>query len=245
VSLYGSTLDWHRHRPVKPVGPRLSTITLPAFDTVEIPWREAGEIAKQFNYTAAGNFALLQGIQKPAFETDDVAFSLAIRYRRGDTVTRYKLWSHDNDGISGITWPLYNGELIRKNFCLEIWTLCPYNILGDISQIAAWAVGTQYGNLDLVKYAGVYYRDVNQGSIGIEPGVTTGWEDYWEVVNASPALATAITMVTGLRSLPSYPYDMSRQAQPAGTAVTYASLQAVLSTVPLSFGSASAWLTNE
>jgi hypothetical protein len=246
VSLYGATQDWHSHRPVTPVGPRLSTITLPAFDTVTINWRGAAEIARQYQYTATGRFALLQGIQKPAFATEDVAFSLAIKYRVGETVYRYKLWEHDNDAISGITWNLYNGEIIKPNFCLEIWTLMPRNLLGDNPDaIAAWDVGTQYGNGDLVKHNGVFYRDVNQGSIGIEPGVESGWADYWDTIDSAPALEDDIVILTGLRSLPTYPYSMARQAQAAGSAVTYAQLQQSLSVVPIAFGSASSWLSND
>jgi hypothetical protein len=246
VSLYGSTLDHHSHRPVTKVGPRLSTITLPAFDAVSVDWLGSGEIVRQYCYTVASNFALLSRSFKPQFASASEAFSLAIKYRRGSEVTRYKLWETDWDGESGISWPLYNGEGIYKNFVLEIWSLRPTDQLGAEASIPPWEIAANYELDALVNHEGYYWVGVSDsGNVGVEPSTDPGVLDiYWSKVQAAPALEDAITMVIGTRSLPTYPYDMSRQAQAAGTAVAYAELQQSLSALPLAFGSASSWLDN-
>jgi len=48
-----------------------------------------------------------------------VNFCLCIRWRTGDVVYRWKLWQGVGEVLNV---PLYNGEIIKKNFVLECWT---------------------------------------------------------------------------------------------------------------------------
>ena len=58
----------------------------------------------------------------------------------------------------------------------------------------AWLIGTTYVKDQLCYHSGVAYKaietDEDPANIGIEPGVTVGWEDFWEVyeVPAVPIL---------------------------------------------------------
>lgn len=91
-----------------------SFIILPAFQYDNIGWKGASEIITQFNYTATKNFTL-RTLPTPPVNTN---FCLVIRYRVGLISYRYKLWSGVGETLNE---KLYNGEIIKKNFVLEIW----------------------------------------------------------------------------------------------------------------------------
>jgi len=120
-------LDWVSRTPVTPLDLEGSFIELPAFshtlelDVVDSTWHGASELITQFNYSASKNFVIPDLPEKP-FEANYV---LCIRYRIDQTVFRYKLWD-DDASILGAT--LYDGEIIKKNFVLEVWSLkSPYS----------------------------------------------------------------------------------------------------------------------
>ena len=91
-----------------------SFVSLPAFSYGGIIWKGASEIVTQFNYTATKNFTIRTLPEPPA----NVNFCLVIRYRIGLITYRYKLWAGVGETLNET---LYNGEVIKKNFVLEIW----------------------------------------------------------------------------------------------------------------------------
>jgi hypothetical protein len=91
-------------------------ITIPAFSHGGITWKEASEIVTQFNYSASKNFILREIPERPT----GANFIPVISYRIGMTTFRYKLWS---DGTEVINEELYNGQVIKKNFKIEIWNI--------------------------------------------------------------------------------------------------------------------------
>lgn len=111
------TLDWITKRPAARADRVFSYFTLPAFALTGLTWKGASEIVRQYNYSATKNFSLRNRPVKPT----DADFVLCIRYRIGDSVYRYKLWGDDNLVLNGVS--LYSGQVIKKNFCLEIWSL--------------------------------------------------------------------------------------------------------------------------
>lgn len=130
--MIAGNLDWHQVRPVVPYGPRHSYFVLPAFDASGlggsggfsgVTWRGVSEITSQFNYSATRNFSILDVPQKPSFPFPSRRFVPCVKFRVGEAVTRYKLW--DDDRAVGMPWSEYNGEIIRANFCIEIWTVDP------------------------------------------------------------------------------------------------------------------------
>lgn len=258
-----ATLNHHSFRPVTKVGPRLSTISIPAFSGLSVAWRGASEVIRQFNYSATGSFALLGRPLKPAFETPEVAFTPCIKFRIGSTVHRYRLWEHENDAISGLTVPVYNGELIRRHFCIEIWGLQPRSyVIGNEEHLDGQTyyldevdptgkivdIDTSGGSFPVTGNVGQLYYFTQSGELRVAPdtiNTTSGQlDDYTNLVAMTPELETAITLLTGNRSLSTYPYNMDRQTQASPTTVTRAELEQSISVVPIAFGSASAWQDN-
>lgn len=89
---------------------------LPAF-SYDVTWKGYSEVVTQFNFSASKNFFLKNKPRKPT----GVNFLLCIRYRVGETVYRYKLWSDVGEiGMDEI--PLYTTQIIKKNFVLEVWS---------------------------------------------------------------------------------------------------------------------------
>lgn len=110
-----SILNFGTIRPA-PIAEWLNSfVALPVFSYEGIPWKGASEIVTQFNYTATKNFTIRELPTPPA----NVNFCLVIRYRVGLTSYRYKLWAGVEEVLNE---NLYNGEVIKKNFVLEIWT---------------------------------------------------------------------------------------------------------------------------
>ena len=109
-------LDWHSFTPVVAADYTRGYFTLPAFELEAPEWKGASEIARQYNYSASKNFALRRRPEKPS----GVTYGLCIRYRQGDIVTRYKLWNDAAFKLDGV--PLYTGQIIKQNFCLEVWS---------------------------------------------------------------------------------------------------------------------------
>lgn len=121
-------LDWNSVTPAVQAQHVNRYFELPAFNLAAPAWKNSSEIARQYNYSATKNFALRNRPAKPS----GVNYGLCIRYRIGDVVTRYKLW--DDNAFLLPNVPLYNGETIKKHFCLEIWSL---NGQANISQASS------------------------------------------------------------------------------------------------------------
>lgn len=97
---------------------------MPAFTSSATRITTVSYITYQFNFTLSGNFTILnwQDIVNNLPTTMGYLrenFCLAIRYRVGDTVTRYR-FNTMTDVV--INEPFYSGQLIKANFVLEIWT---------------------------------------------------------------------------------------------------------------------------
>jgi hypothetical protein len=91
-------------------------------------------------------------------------FTIVKTIEAGETLTSGLLAKY-NSGILHITYPLG---------------------IGTVEETPdAWAVGTTYTKDDKVKEGSVYYiaieEDEDPPNIAIEPGVTTDWEDFWEL----------------------------------------------------------------
>lgn len=109
-------LDWVTCRPATPMVPNYGFVLLPVFDLSGITWLGSSSIVRQFNYSASRNFVLRRRPTKPA----DANYLLCIRHRIDDDVFRYKLWDDEDAAVDA---PLYTGQVVKKNFALEIWNL--------------------------------------------------------------------------------------------------------------------------
>ena len=109
--------DWDTYTPATAVGKSYAYIDLPVFSySSNLAWGGASEIATQFNFSASQNFVLLNRPAKPS----GVNYCLTIRYRQGADIKRWKLWENVGEILNV---PLYAGQVIKKNFTLEVWTI--------------------------------------------------------------------------------------------------------------------------
>lgn len=125
--------NWLSFSPANAVGKKRAYIDLPAFSVTGLTWKNASEIVLQYNFSASTSFILLNRPTTPS----GANFGLCIRYRVGATVFRYKLW----DSASFLlNVPLYNREIIKKNFVLEIWSYGEDGGSGETTAINTSAV---------------------------------------------------------------------------------------------------------
>lgn len=111
--------NWVEWRGVTPAGTQRNNVVIAA-DTFDAPaWIGASVIAKQYNFTASQAFFLKKRPVKPTGAT----FMLCIKYRVGEEVERYRLWDDDDFVAGNDAAPLYDSEVIKANFCLEVWSL--------------------------------------------------------------------------------------------------------------------------
>ena len=92
-------------------------ITLPAFSQT-VNWQGYSDIVAAFNYEGPNNFSLKSGSNLP----DNPNYCLCIMWKdSNDVVYRYAIWKDVGESIY-CPYPLYTGQLIKKNFRFEIWS---------------------------------------------------------------------------------------------------------------------------
>lgn len=111
-----ATLDWVSVRSALPINTVGGQVTVPAFDYACV-WHDASEIVVQYGFSSSRNFIVPRSPRKPT----GANYVLCIRYRIGNLVTRFAFWTDDNAVMPNI--PLYDGEVIPKNFVIEVWNL--------------------------------------------------------------------------------------------------------------------------
>jgi len=123
-------LNFNQIRPAAECGYIGAYISIPTFSYVGPIWKGVSEIVCQFNYSATRNFVLRGRPLAPVAAN----YAAVIKYRIGYTVYRYKLW----EGIGEVTpnVELYRGQVIKKNFVIEIWNVASSNAVnGDAMNV--------------------------------------------------------------------------------------------------------------
>lgn len=114
---------WLDVNPIHALTRIQSYITLPVF-SVETQWKGYSEIVAVFNYTSTKNFSL-----KSFSEILNPNYVACIMWVDEDyNVYRYKLWS----GVGEVFFfdvDLYEDQLIKSNFRIEIWNVAPTSFL--------------------------------------------------------------------------------------------------------------------
>lgn len=100
-----------------PLGRTQTYITLPAFSQA-VSWRGYSEIAVAFNFEGPNNLSLRSNFTAPLAPN----YVLCIMWEDSLRVThRYALWRGVGEKFY-FDCPLYTGQLIKKNFRLEVWS---------------------------------------------------------------------------------------------------------------------------
>lgn len=139
---------WQQTRKAVVIDKARGYFTLPAFSIdltdgggTTSPWMQSSQIVGQFNFEADKNFTIpVLPLAPTQVNNPYMPFILCIRFRIGGTVYRYKIWSLEEE--PSLTDPIpappsrlyvetYNGQVIKKNFILEIWTVSFVDGSGD------------------------------------------------------------------------------------------------------------------
>ena len=199
-------VDWLTFRAATAIAKTRTYVQLPTF-THACTWLGASEIITQFNFSASKNFVLRNRPTKPT----GVNYCLCIRYRVGDAVYRWKLWQ---DAGEVLNVPLYNGEIIKKHFVLEIWNVKDGTTVSSASAIniitSVVSVPTNFRDLSSTALAtGVEYTKASI-AISITPKtlpntseLAARWEtDSGVTVNGSNEILSWTDSVGGFNLVP-------------------------------------------
>jgi hypothetical protein len=121
-------------------------ITVPAF-TTNYFWIGYSDIIVAFNFEAPNNFSLRGLSSLLDFNPN---YYLCISYRTGTTLVRYALWQNVGEVLFFNPPPLYTGQMIKKNFRLEVWSTSqgapinalPFNIYTSVRGNIDYRYGT-------------------------------------------------------------------------------------------------------
>lgn len=199
-----NNLPWSQFKPFTRVGKIRTYVQLPAFSYTP-NYTGASELVTQFNFSASRNFYLRNRPAKPT----GVNYLLCIKYRVGETVYRYKLW-HVDGAPNLEEVPLYNSNLIRANFVLEVWSIDTtasqdeaINIITSVTEVVtdledlgdvALAVGEEFNSYNNIAPAAValpanitggsgYYRYTSADIVGV--GTATQWTNSGSLQTAN------------------------------------------------------------
>lgn len=120
---YPRTLQrWLDNNPVSPLTRTGTTITLPVFNINSV-WNGYSDIVGTYNFEAPNNFSIKGGIGI----IGNVNYTLCISYILNGQIYRYALWIAYGSNLNQ-TIPLYDGQMIKKNFRFEIWSTSQGNV---------------------------------------------------------------------------------------------------------------------
>lgn len=179
----GIARKWNSTTPSALVRPLESSIAVPAFGPVDGSSTTYDFARVQLNYTAPGPFTITnvnEFFRKDQTTGDfntyvGLAFYaiMCVRYRIGTVAYRYQLW---NDslifGPNGFFAPVYKGETILPNFCLELITFASPNIT-PIGLVVPINIKTSL-------------RNVPSGPGAVDPAITGTLYDWSQLGFAIP-----------------------------------------------------------
>ena len=121
--------------PARAIGLVGKQITVPAITLADAGNFQVPYITYQYNYTMPNDFRVINFVSL-RLQTFNLHFcTVCIRYRVGTTVYRYILLSTESS-LGRVPAPLYNGQLIKANFVIEVWQLLedvPYGIVNALT----------------------------------------------------------------------------------------------------------------
>lgn len=116
---FNSNSDWQTLSPVSRATPLRSNIIVDVIYADDFITPDVSHIINQYNFTVVGKFTLWKIPVKPW----KCSFLMAIKFRRGSNVTRYRLFDNVNcGGAIRENYTMYVNELIEPNFCIELWS---------------------------------------------------------------------------------------------------------------------------
>lgn len=197
-----------------PLGRIQTFVTLPSF-SVNFTWLGYSDIVAAYNFEVTNNFSLRNNITIPT----NPNYTLCVMWKDSlGNVHRYSLWRAVGNVIFP-TIPVYEGQLIKKNFRFEIWStpsipvvnLTPINFYTSVLGILDYrygvdsALGTTDGlvtNFSANRQAvSPLPNDINNGLtqyfISTQDFAGTIWSSESDITAISSAGAIQTTLVNG------------------------------------------------
>lgn len=101
-----------------PLGRTQTYVTLAAFD-IPVTWRGYSDLLGEYHFESPNNISLVGVLNDTPTNPN---YTLCVSYVNSDnTVVRYSLWRASGDVFGFVLTP-YTGQMIKKNFRLEIWS---------------------------------------------------------------------------------------------------------------------------
>ena len=186
-------------------------ITLDQFNAA-VNWNGHSDIVASFNFESPNNFSLL-----PYIAIANTNYALCISYRIGTVLTRYLLWNAAGSTLQNIV--PYSGQVMLKNFRLEVWSTSQGNateangmqlftsVLGSLDYRYGFDstlvtddglftnFGYNKGTVTLPAASLTYWLKASQGvSSGGSGTAITGWIDQVSIVNFLPKPNSSINV---------------------------------------------------
>lgn len=123
-------------------------LPLPIFAPVTPNWVGVPDITVAFNFECQNNFTLAVGslvigalntyLAGLTIVSPNYIACLMWKDQKGN-VHRYQLWSGVGEVVP-LSFPLYNGQIIKKNFRIEIWSIGAGNVSESVGQLLTTSV---------------------------------------------------------------------------------------------------------
>lgn len=170
-------LRWLDKHPVNKLTRCKTFVGLPAF-SIDVTWQGYSDIVGAYNFEGPNNFSLKLDYEAPL----NPNYLLCIMWiDENNNVMRYKMWESVGEVIY-FDVPLYNGELIGKNFRWEIWSVEDQAVASNAEEINFFTsvlcdYDYRFGNdSELVENDGLVTEFSVQGGVG-QVAITTDSEE--------------------------------------------------------------------
>lgn len=234
---------WLDINPVRKLSRTQTYLTVPVFD-IDYAWMGYSTLVAAFNATGDRNFTL-PTITVPASPN----YLLCISWIDSDNnMHRYKLWE-DVGEVFFFDVPLYAGQLIKKNFRFEVWSVAPETITtltlsgagvaycdGDYPISGVNEYTNENGLAIISIYDNLYWRCYDSDEAA--PGTATNYKNnttstifgLWSVVSTGPlplittsgnaAQGSSLTIYTSVRGNYDYMYQTDNVLTALSAAIT-------------------------
>lgn len=165
---------WLDRNPMAPLTRARFYLVIPTF-SYPVTWLGYSDIVASYNYTLANNFVIINYRQWEVVVNPSYVLVIAFENPDG-TVTRYRFWTAATEAIYPAI-PLYKGQLIRKNFRFEVWSVNGQAVASQASTITPIFISLQQ-NVD--------YRNATDTVLQAQNSISTLFTTTPEVVPAQP-----------------------------------------------------------
>lgn len=120
---------------VRAIGLVYRQVVVPDISLTPVGVFQVPYIVYQFNYSASSDFRIINFGDLQANPQRLSNCILCVRYRVGTAVYRYQICG-STQNLASVPSELYNGQLIKANFVVEIWQINTPSTLGVVNALS-------------------------------------------------------------------------------------------------------------